>query len=500
VTSAPADRAIEQLLWHDENIFYQQTEKSAAVLLALKSVFERANWTDETTSEFLDLLKQLTAFDAAAFTRVWQQPFSHVWIRRAFHLAQASIAGIEYDNSLAQYCRIIGRDEPRAALDFHLEQFKAIALGVAAVAQADINFERPLRLELPFVVPGTPYSISGEGFVQLWGIENGCLLVEASQFCGRLRLEKDACLGDYLVDECAQVTVDDYTVLLNANAFRITGFDFCTPVLKAGNGFQLKQTQLAYDTIQYIQRFDPESFRQFSLAIVSIAFKPEEEGSYQNISHSALPGAFFCVPIDNPLALADKFIHELHHNRLFAIEAKHGEFFSAWQLDPSHAPRYYSPWRDDLRPLHGLIHAVYVHVPVLRYWLEVYQADDVRDLDRPFVVCQLLITAERLRLGIGVLSRFAEFTNFGRELFDQLQHDVGELRHRVAELDLNEESPALEVCEDGSYRPAKADGRALDCREIIAEHVLRFDKENHTEGLTDASHQKVVLKATLNRV
>ena len=487
MTNAPTDRPLEQLLWYDEEIFYQQSEKSAAVLLALKSVFQRANWSDEATAEFLDLLDKVTDFDSAAFTRVWQQPFSHVWIRRAYYLAQASIAGVECDPSVVAYCRRIGHDTPPAALAFHLEQFKAIVLGVAAVAKTNIRFARPLRAELPFAVPGTPFSISGERFVHLWGVENGCLLLEAPELCGRLRLEPDACVADYLVHQCAQVTVDDYTVLLSADAFRITAFDDCAPVLEAGNEFQRQHVRLAGDTFRCIQRFDPESFRQFSNAIVAIAFKPEESGTYQNISHSEMPGAFFCVPINNALALGDKFIHELHHNRLFAIEGKQGEFFHAWQLDPSHAPRYYSPWRDDLRPLHGLIHAVYVHVPVLRYWREVYQADDLREVDRPFVVCQLLITAERLRLGIGVLSRYAEFTNFGRELFDQLQHDVGDVRRRVADLDLNEESPALEVCEDGSYRPAKADGRALDCREIILEHLRRFDKENHAEGLIDTA-------------
>ena len=35
---------------------------------------------------------------------------------------------------------------------------------------------------------------------------------------------------------------------------------------------------------------------------------------------------------------------------------------------PHHRARYYAPWRDDPRPITGLLHGVYAHLGVSRFW------------------------------------------------------------------------------------------------------------------------------------
>jgi hypothetical protein len=62
-------------------------------------------------------------------------------------------------------------------------------------------------------------------------------------------------------------------------------------------------------------------------------------------------------------------VHEMSHNLLFSMQdmdplldpTSHGE---GWQSE-----HYYSPWRDDPRPLNGILHAVFVFSRVAKFWL-----------------------------------------------------------------------------------------------------------------------------------
>src|SRR5262249_9467192 len=55
--------------------------------------------------------------------------------------------------------------------------------------------------------------------------------------------------------------------------------------------------------------------------------------------------------------LADDLLHETAHHRLHAIERRHA--LVSRTAASSDAPRFWSPWRRALRPVRGILHAVY---------------------------------------------------------------------------------------------------------------------------------------------
>lgn len=88
-----------------------------------------------------------------------------------------------------------------------------------------------------------------------------------------------------------------------------------------------------------------------------------------SFSDNSVPGALY-VSISqgegliDPYDLADSLIHEHRHQKLYLLER--------------HAPtvertsaQVVSPWREDLRPPSGLLHAVFVFVELRRFWLYV---------------------------------------------------------------------------------------------------------------------------------
>jgi len=143
-------------------------------------------------------------------------------------------------------------------------------------------------------------------------------------------------------------------------------------VVAAGIRFQWQHRELLEETLGQIQTYAPEVFEQFRLVMRTIVFKPDIGGT-SNTSYSRLPGACTFSVWGNAQILAENLIHEFHHNRLFAIEDRQ-PFFDLAQADAIGDARYYSPWRRDPRPLYGIFHAVYVFVPVCRYWMRVIEA------------------------------------------------------------------------------------------------------------------------------
>ena len=88
-----------------------------------------------------------------------------------------------------------------------------------------------------------------------------------------------------------------------------------------------------------------------------------------SFSDNSVPGALY-VSISqgdgliDPYDLADSLIHEHRHQKLYLLE-RHAPTVERTSL------QVVSPWREDLRPPSGLLHAVFVFVELRRFWLYV---------------------------------------------------------------------------------------------------------------------------------
>jgi HEXXH motif-containing protein len=75
--------------------------------------------------------------------------------------------------------------------------------------------------------------------------------------------------------------------------------------------------------------------------------------------------AFGAVALSEPLdgtSLAETLVHEVQHLKLGAL------LDLVPLLDDQGEPRWYAPWRDDPRPLSGLLQGVYAHLGVVGFW------------------------------------------------------------------------------------------------------------------------------------
>lgn len=471
------------LLWADTDVFRDPFANSARVLAGIRGTLRRRRPLAGAEGEFLELCDRAAASAPPAVAVVWSDPLAYHWTRVAYQLLGACLAGAPVPRPVAPYCEGLGAADASRALALHLDRFKAFALGVAVLTGTDRPFARPLRVALPFAIPGTRRALEGEGTAEVEGFTDGRLRLKADG--ENWALAPSGYSGDpapVRLRPGVVVQHDGYELLVQPAAFNVPGLEIGAPVLRAGRPFHERHAPLLEAGLGRVARYAPETFAGFRRAVRLAGLKPRDWGGFDDMSDPELPGSFVASVTLNPLEFGDHLVHEFQHNRLSFIE-EYGPLFDS-------APGgtdYYSPWRDKPRALYGVFHGVYVFVAVCRYWLNVHAAADTGPADRAYAVDRLLRLPRQLALAVGMLSRHARLTPMGRAILGQLGRDADAVRREVGRASLPADAPALKVAEDGTYAPEfkREDGRPITVRECLREHLRRNDTAGQCAGLAD---------------
>jgi len=134
-----------------------------------------------------------------------------------------------------------------------------------------------------------------------------------------------------------------------------------------------------------------------------------------SFSDNSVPGALFVSitlgsGLIDPYDLADSLVHEYRHQKLYLFERRH----------PTTQPGalVVSPWREDLRPASGLLHAIFVFVELRRFWEHVRDHGPARLNNR--AIAQLEDTERNLVQAFETL-RDCDLTKAGRALAELLE-------------------------------------------------------------------------------
>jgi len=134
-----------------------------------------------------------------------------------------------------------------------------------------------------------------------------------------------------------------------------------------------------------------------------------------SFSDDSVPGAVFVSirgthGLIDAYDLADSLVHEYRHQKLYLLERRYATTRPGALV--------VSPWRDDLRPASGLLHAVFVFVELRRFWEHVRDFGPARLGNRS--IAQLEDTERNLLQAFETL-RACDLTNTGRALVQVLE-------------------------------------------------------------------------------
>jgi HEXXH motif-containing protein len=445
----------------DTEILGERYERSAVVLIAVARLLARRSPLEGAEGEFLALYARMAASDPAVFTNMWAQPRSYFWTRIAYQLLGACLGGAPLSPMARAYRATLGLATDSDALRWHLDAFKEFCVALALQTGEDWIFATPLRAKLPFTVAGARWSLVGRGEVAIEGVRAGHLVLGGTAEAAAATRR-----------ECPVARHAGCELPLHPDAFQLPGLDSAEALRAAGYEYQELHRDVIEAALAAMARHDATTFAHFRDGMRLAALKPRRSGPFTNVSYSELPGACVVSATRHPLAMADRLIHEYHHNVLFALEER-GPFFESTRGNPWSDARHYSPWRNDPRPLQGLLHGLFVYLPVARFWLAVHEAGTAARSDLGYVAERLLKIPRQLELAVDVLTREAVFSSLGRALFERLEHETVDLVRRTRAADLPEDVPALRIADDGELVPltSDADGRALSVCEALLEHV-----------------------------
>lgn len=188
-------------------------------------------------------------------------------------------------------------------------------------------------------------------------------------------------------------------------------------------------TPLVTEALALIRGWRPALADELAQACRAIQFVRDPTAHPDKIvsfSDNSVPGALFVSVMQSdrlidPYDLADSLIHEHRHQKLYLLE-RFGPLVAGT------GDLVVSPWREDLRPPSGLLHAIFVFVELRRFWIHVRDAGAPRMHDR--AVNQLRETDRHLAEAFETL-RSCALTSTGDALTDVLER-AGRLEPALA--------------------------------------------------------------------
>ncbi|MFJ3248794.1 HEXXH motif domain-containing protein [Streptomyces sp. NPDC086782] len=157
---------------------------------------------------------------------------------------------------------------------------------------------------------------------------------------------------------------------------------------------------------EILRATDPDAARALADGLVSVVPRPRSE---RFRPHSASSGDAFGTAVasvpDDGEQFASTLVHEFQHNKLSAFM----HLFTLYE-DPG-ARLYYAPWRDDPRPLGGLLQGVYAFFGVTDFW---------RRRDHPLGRFEYALWRAQTAHALHTISRSDGLTDLGRRLLAEL--------------------------------------------------------------------------------
>jgi HEXXH motif-containing protein len=471
------------LLWNDTGLYQKRYEKTATALVAIAQALERNQPLRGGEAEFLELYNRMASADPDAFTEVWRDPTVYFWIRLAYEFVGNCLTPGPTSALAKRVARAHGATDAKSALQSHLNQFKRYVLALGVITGTDQQFHMPLEVALPFALPSSRIVVAGEGSISIEALIDGHL--EVLHLGKRLRLRMTPASVESLeIRESPVAVVDGYSLMLQPEALNLAGLQEGELLRTVPPSFQQKHVGLVTDALGLLSHHTPETFAHFREVVRLIALKPDEIGDYSNISHSDLPGSFVITVAADPYMMADFFTHEFYHNRFFFVEEL-GAFFANDDDNLVQPAQYYSPFREDLRPLHGIFHGLYVYLAVWRFWYAVVTSGQTSGLRAPAAAEQLAGTAIRAAIAAGQLRRFARFSLRGAELFEAMGAECARDQQMTRALNLPPDLPSIRCDADGTYslRLEEGTGQPLSLRKVILNHAETYDTQRQCGDL-----------------
>ena len=295
-------------------------------------------------------------------------------------------------------------------------------LGVLAAAAA-INCGRNIEFDSAIPV-WRKISLPGTGIT---------LLPLSSAATIRAVHERQVVTNDVEVRHSPVLQFDEFSIVVELEDDFLTS-DLFEPLVKITASEQVMEFVAGLrGAIALVRDVMPGMYHEVAAGCrVAIPVRPKLENTYPSgTTSTALGLTYLCFDAPSHV-MAEMLVHEISHSHLFLLQNQDPLLDPAVHGDGWGKPLVYSPWRDDARPINGLLHACFVFGRVARFWEAIVHFNSDSTLV-DFAQRRLSTLAVQLRWGLDMLQKSAKWTNEGERFIDALQRLVASLQIHVTD-------------------------------------------------------------------
>lgn len=227
---------------------------------------------------------------------------------------------------------------------------------------------------------------------------------------------------DYIIEQINDHSLStsfSCNIDLNLNKYWLRVF-FGTSILFENDKITGDANEIISQAFKIIGEYNPALLNEIYLLCPSIQFIQDPSAHPDKIvsfSDNLIPGCIYISVRTSqgvlcPYDLADSIIHEHRHQKLYLFEYFH-------PVTDKNNVKVPSPWREELRPVSGLFHAVYVFQNLLDYWLYISEHTTNSEIKNK-ASRNIQLSQERLAQAHQTLNH-CKLTHYGNVLLTEFQ-------------------------------------------------------------------------------
>ena len=175
-------------------------------------------------------------------------------------------------------------------------------------------------------------------------------------------------------------------------------------------------------SIELIEKINPELITCINLLVENILVVYSQGNSHGSMSPKNIIGTVYLPDIEDFTLLAECLIHEALHQYLYRLE----HCASLFVENEGIKEIYYSPWKDEPRPLIMVLHGAFVFTGVILYYHQLCEKNIIPDMIEEFKI-RLSKRHVQVSVAVEVLLKNNKLTGFGTQIVEIIQENLREV-------------------------------------------------------------------------
>jgi len=164
---------------------------------------------------------------------------------------------------------------------------------------------------------------------------------------------------------------------------------------------------------------------------VLVPIKDERPSTHCSVSFGSIPGGIFLSWCPDFRVIAEAIVHESDHQLIYVLTRHH----AFWADDArAQAAVFRSPWRDDPRPLDGLLRGASAFARVAGFWAAVAKGEPLTSGCAEWAGGQATLAAEQSLDAVDVILRHGRLTEAGAQVVKDISTHAKEALNALKHL------------------------------------------------------------------